>query len=72
MKRYILVGNYNNGIRYVIDSYDSQAKARLFADIAVRHDARRSGKGARLRVHICDALLTISNETKRGTRRAKR
>lgn len=59
MKAYVVIGNYNNGIRFVLNQASSQVEAINIAYDARRRDARRAGRGARLKTFIFKLHLEV-------------
>lgn len=59
MKPYVVIGNYNNGIRFVLTQCSSQTEAINIAYDAKRRDARRAGRGARLKTFIFKQVTEV-------------
>jgi len=59
MKPYVVVGNYNNGIQFVLRQASSQTEAINVAYDAKKRDERRAGRGARLKTFIFKLHLEI-------------
>lgn len=59
MKPYVVIGNYNNGIRFVLTQCSSQTEAINVAYNAKRRDDRRAGRGARLKTFIFKLHLEV-------------
>ena len=59
MKPYVVIGNYNNGIRFVLTQCTSAVDAIDQAARAKRRDERRAGRGARLKTFIFKLHLEV-------------
>jgi len=59
MKPYVVIGSYNNGIRFVLTQCTSVADAIDQAARAKRRDERRAGRGARLKTFIFKLHLEV-------------
>lgn len=69
MKPFILIGNYNNGIRFVFGDFDTLKEAEYWAKEHLKRDSLRSSRGARLTCIISEAAYSYTSKEKKNATR---